>query len=46
MTHGDRYERAIEFAEVVLGLWDSWDEDAFIRDKESGVFYDHERCMC
>jgi len=40
MSHGDRYERAIEFAEVVLGLWDSWDEDAFIRDKESGVFYD------
>jgi len=40
MTHGDRYERAIEFAEVVQGLWDSWDEDAFIRDKESGVFYD------
>ena len=43
MSHGDRYERAIEFAEVVLGLWDSWDEDAFIRDKESGVFYDTEK---
>ena len=40
MSHGDRYERAIEFAEVVQGLWDSWDDDAFIRDKESGVFYD------
>jgi FMN-dependent oxidoreductase (nitrilotriacetate monooxygenase family) len=40
MSHGDRYERAIEFAEVVNGLWDSWDEDAFIRDKDSGVFYD------
>ncbi len=40
MSHGDRYERAIEFAEVVQGLWDSWDEDAFIRDKASGVFYD------
>lgn len=40
MSHADRYERAIEFAEVVLGLWDSWDEDAFIRDKDSGVFYD------
>jgi N-acetyl-S-(2-succino)cysteine monooxygenase len=40
MGHGDRYERAIEFAEVVQGLWDSWDDDAFIRDKESGVFYD------
>jgi len=40
MSHGDRYERAIEFAEVVQGLWDSWDDDAFIRDKDSGVFYD------
>jgi FMN-dependent oxidoreductase (nitrilotriacetate monooxygenase family) len=40
MSHGDRYERAIEFAEVVQGLWDSWDDDAFIRDKDSGIFYD------
>ena len=39
-AHADRYERAIEFAEVVTGLWDSWDEDAFIRDKDSGVFFD------
>ena len=40
LSHSDRYERAIEFAEVVNGLWDSWDEDAFIRDKESGLFFD------
>jgi FMN-dependent oxidoreductase (nitrilotriacetate monooxygenase family) len=40
LSHGDRYERAIEFAEVVRGLWDSWDDDAFVRDKGSGVFYD------
>ncbi len=39
-AHADRYDRAAEFAEVVTGLWDSWDEDAFIRDKESGVYYD------
>src|SRR6202171_3368570 len=39
LAHADRYDRAIEFAEVVNGLWDSWDEDAFIRDKESGVFF-------
>jgi len=39
-AHADRYERAIEFADVVTGLWDSWDEDAFIRDKDSGVFFD------
>jgi FMN-dependent oxidoreductase (nitrilotriacetate monooxygenase family) len=40
MAHGDRYERAIEFADVVTGLWDSWDEDAFVRDKDSGINFD------
>jgi N-acetyl-S-(2-succino)cysteine monooxygenase len=39
-AHAERYDRAMEFAEVVTGLWDSWDEDAFIRDKESGVYFD------
>ena len=34
--HGERYDRAREFAEVVVGLWDSWDDDAFMRDKELG----------
>ena len=38
--HEDRYERAHEFVEVVKGLWDSWDDDAFIRDKESGIYLD------
>ena len=37
---GFRYDRAREFVDVVLGLWDSWAEDAFIRDKASGRFYD------
>jgi alkanesulfonate monooxygenase len=37
--HGERYERANEFAEVVTALWDSWDDDAFPRDKESGQFF-------
>jgi len=40
LSHSDRYDRAIEFADVVNGLWDSWDHDAFIRDKESGHFFD------
>jgi N-acetyl-S-(2-succino)cysteine monooxygenase len=39
-AHAERYDRAIEFAEVVTGLWDSWDDDAFIRDKEHGVYFD------
>ena len=37
--HGERYERAREFAQIVTGLWDSWDDDAFVRDKESGLFF-------
>src|SRR6476660_3426372 len=40
MEHGERYRRAREFYDVVTGLWDSWADDAFIRDVESGVFFD------
>ncbi|MDE5458674.1 NtaA/DmoA family FMN-dependent monooxygenase [Bradyrhizobium sp. CSA112] len=35
-----RYSRAREFVKVVKGLWDSWEDDAFIRDKQSGIFAD------
>jgi FMN-dependent oxidoreductase (nitrilotriacetate monooxygenase family) len=38
-----RYALAREFAEVVRGLWDSWDDDALVRDKKSGVFFDPEK---
>jgi FMN-dependent oxidoreductase (nitrilotriacetate monooxygenase family) len=38
-AHGDRYARAEEFVDVVCGLWRSWDRDAFIRDKQSGIFF-------
>jgi alkanesulfonate monooxygenase len=41
--HADRYDRAREVVEIVLGLWDSWDDDAFVRDKESGLFFVPER---
>lgn len=40
MEHALRYERAREFIQVVTGLWDSWEDDAFIRDKASGVNVD------
>jgi len=43
MEHDERYRRAREFFDVVTGLWDSWADDAFIRDVESGVFFDPER---
>lgn len=42
-THLDydtRYDRAKEFVDVVTGLWDSWEDDAFVHDKVSGQFYD------
>ena len=38
--HDLRYRMAVEFLEITKGLWDSWEDDAFIRDKESGVFID------
>lgn len=40
LSREERYGRAAEFVEVVTGLWDSWDADAFIHDKASGQFYD------
>jgi N-acetyl-S-(2-succino)cysteine monooxygenase len=40
MDHALRYERATEFFEICEGLWDSFDDDAFERDKESGRFFD------
>jgi len=43
MEHGARYRRAREFYDVVTGLWDSFADDAFSRDVESGVFFDPEK---
>lgn len=43
MAHGERYKRAREFYGVVTGLWDSFADDAFIRDAESGIFWDPAR---
>jgi alkanesulfonate monooxygenase len=41
--HSQRYERAEEFLEVVKGLWDSWEDDAFIADRESGIYFEAEK---
>ncbi len=38
--HDLRYRMAGEFVEITKGLWDSWEDDALIRNKESGVFID------
>ena len=40
MEHGERYRRAREFYDVVTGLWDSWADDAFVRDVADGIFFD------
>lgn len=40
VEHGERYRHAREFYDVVTGLWDSFADDAFTRDVESGQFFD------
>ncbi|MGO7609585.1 LLM class flavin-dependent oxidoreductase, partial [Rhizobium ruizarguesonis] len=42
-AHSDPYERAEEFVDLVKGLLDSYEDDAFIRDKESGVYLDPDK---
>jgi FMN-dependent oxidoreductase (nitrilotriacetate monooxygenase family) len=41
--HAERYERAHEFIEVCKGLWDSFDDDALVRDKASGRYFDPDK---
>ncbi len=43
MDHDERYQRAREFYDVVTGLWDSWADDAFIRDVGNGIYFDPDR---
>ena len=43
VEHDERYRRAREFYDVVTGLWDSWADDAWLRDPKSGLFFDPER---
>jgi alkanesulfonate monooxygenase len=40
LSHDERYERAEEFTQVVLGLWDCWEDGAIVADRESGIFLD------
>ncbi|ACL57638.1 LLM class flavin-dependent oxidoreductase [Methylobacterium nodulans] len=41
--HGDRYDKAREFLDVVTKLWDSWEDDALVADPASGVFADGDK---
>ena len=40
MEHAERYKRAREFYDVVTGLWDSFADDAFVRDVDAGLYFD------
>lgn len=43
LAHATRYARAREFYDVVTGLWDSWADDAFVRDVDAGVYFDPDK---
>jgi alkanesulfonate monooxygenase len=43
VPHAQRYERATEFVRVVLGLWDSWEDDTFLGDKSRGLYFDPDK---
>ncbi len=43
LAHDTRYRLAEEYLDVVKGLWDSWEDDALVRDKASGQFLDPEK---
>ena len=46
MEKTERYRRAREFAHVVRGLWNSWNEGVFVRDKESGLYFERASSAC
>lgn len=41
--HADRYARAREFVDAVVSLWDSWEDDAILLDKEAGIYADPDK---
>lgn len=43
LGHDARYDRADEFMEVVTGLWETWEDDAIIADREAGIFADPDK---
>jgi len=43
IDHDERYDRADEFMEIVLGHWDTWEDDAIVQDKAAGLFAEPEK---
>ena len=41
--HAERYDRAVEFSDVVRGLWQCWEDDAFVRDRASQIYFNPEK---
>ncbi|ANT59843.1 nitrilotriacetate monooxygenase [Salipiger sp. CCB-MM3] len=41
--HSERYERCEEFVDVVFGLWDSYEPDALLLDRDSGIYHDQHK---
>ncbi|MFD3747010.1 LLM class flavin-dependent oxidoreductase [Nocardia sp. NPDC058633] len=41
--HAERYARAREFVDAVVGLWDSWEDDAIVLDRAAGVYADPDK---
>jgi N-acetyl-S-(2-succino)cysteine monooxygenase len=41
--HDERYAIAEEFVEICRGLWDSWEDGAFLRDQASGAYFDPDK---
>lgn len=44
IDHATRYRQAREFVDIVKGLWDSWEDDAFVGDQDEVVYFDPEKC--
>ncbi|WP_426575045.1 LLM class flavin-dependent oxidoreductase [Aquihabitans sp. McL0605] len=43
LGHDERYDRADEFLEATTGLWDTWEDDALVLDRENGIFADPDK---
>ena len=42
-SHRERYQRAAEFTDISIALWDSWEDGAEIGDKAAGIYADEDR---
>ncbi|MCF3960152.1 NtaA/DmoA family FMN-dependent monooxygenase [Streptomyces fuscigenes] len=43
LGHAERYARAEEFVDAAIRVWDSWEDDAVVGDRESGIWADRNR---